>query len=151
MAGAALEIDISELDRIQQALLRVSKARFGALADVIGTEVESQTRRRIEEEKASPDGQKWEDWSEGYARTRHGNHSLLQNEDHLLDSIHHVVTGMELEVGSNLVYAGVHQEGSEDGTIPPRPYLGLSAEDEADVLAVVEEFLGTKLSGAGLS
>jgi len=151
MAGADLEIDIRELDRLQRALLGASRVRFNALADVIGTEVTSQTRRRIEDEKAAPDGAPWPAWSERYARTRHGGQSLLQSEDHLLDSIQQVVSGMDLEVGSNLVYAGVHQEGSEDGTIPPRPYLGMNDENEQDVLAVVDEFLGTHLSREGLS
>lgn len=148
MAGSSLDIDLSQLTRVQRALLGVSSTRMDDLLGAVGTEVESQTRRRIDDEKRSPEGELWAPWSERYAKTRHSGHSLLQSEDHLLDSIQHLVMGADLQVGSNLVYANVHQEGFED--IPARPYLGTSRDDEQDILGVVDDFLGTQMAESGL-
>ncbi|MFW6087001.1 MAG: phage virion morphogenesis protein [Myxococcota bacterium] len=142
MTGAALDIDLREYDRLQRAILGLSQTRFQDLMDAIGTEVESQTRRRIDEEKEDPEGTPWRPWSPEYAKTRGAHHSLLVNERHLMDSITHNVLGTELEVGSSLVYAGVHQKS--------RPYLGLSGENEADVLAVVDDFMRSRMRREGL-
>lgn len=38
------------------------------LLESIGAVVESQTRRRISSEKSSPAGEKWQDWSDSYAK-----------------------------------------------------------------------------------
>ena len=50
-------------------------------------------------------------------------------------------------VGSNLVYAAIHQRGGPAGRglstqIPARPFLGISDEGEAEVLEIIERFLG---------
>lgn len=82
-----------------------------ALLDTLGAVVESQTRRRISDEKTAPDGQPWDGWSPGYAKTRHGNQSLLQGDGDLLDSIQYVVERNKVRIGSPLAYAAVHQEG----------------------------------------
>lgn len=37
--------------------------------------------------------------------------------------------------------ANVHQFGSQDGRIPARPFLGLSGEDEQQVLGILETYL----------
>ena len=56
----------------------------------------------------------------------------------------------ELEVGSPMIYAGTfhfgakkHQygKGAPWGDIPARPFLGISDEDERQVLAIIEEHL----------
>jgi phage gpG-like protein len=145
VSGAAMEIDLREYGRLQRAIVGLSQARFHGLMDAIGTEVESQTRRRIDDEKRSHDGKDWKDWSREYAKTRGPQHSLLVGEGHLRDSTTHnvVAGGLELEVGSNLVYAGVHQK--------TRPYLGLSRRDEDDVLGVVDDFMRSRMRKGGLT
>ncbi len=109
----------------------------------IGAEVESQTRRRIEEGGPDPDGTPWEEWSDAYAGTRHAGHSLLVGEGDLLDSIQFITRGAEVEVGTNLIYGAIHQFGGDEVgmNIPARPYLGLSPDNEADLLGVVEDFI----------
>jgi phage virion morphogenesis protein len=94
------------------------------LLDAMGALVESQTRQRITSTKTAPDGKKWAPWSEKYAVTRHGGHSLLRNEGDLLDAIQHLVSGDTSEVGANLEYAATHQYGDRKRGIPARPYLG---------------------------
>lgn len=48
-----------------------------------------------------------------------------------------------MEVGSELVYAAIHQHGGEPvgSAIPARPYLGISDENAADLNAIVEDFI----------
>jgi phage virion morphogenesis protein len=141
MAGVALHIDLSRLKLIQRRLDALGKFDRPALLDVVGNQVEAQTRVRLSEEKHAPDGAAWPDWSPEYAATRHGDQSLLEGEGDLLGSIDHVVTGDEVEIGSNLIYARPHQEGADFSIvrnkahvrIPARPYLGLSDKNEAEL------------------
>jgi phage virion morphogenesis protein len=148
MAGTHLQVDTRGIERLARRIGKLASAQRGALLDAIGFEVEDQTRRRIADEKRAPDGTPWPDWSPRYAQTRHGGHSMLQGEDDLLDSIQYLVRGDQVEVGSNLVYAAIHQfGGAEVGIpIPARPYLGVSADDAADLLAVVEAYLDQVLT-----
>ena len=59
------------LDRITRLLDRLVQIDTGPLLEGIGAEVESQTRRRIQVDKASPSGKAWPEWSADYAETRH--------------------------------------------------------------------------------
>ena len=60
-----------------------------------------------------------------------------------------MIEGGELRVGSNKVYAAVHQYGHTFTkatafglpTIPKRPYLGLSDSDRDDLGMLVEDFI----------
>ncbi|THF60912.1 phage virion morphogenesis protein [Pseudothauera rhizosphaerae] len=69
--------------------------------------------------------------------------------------------GTAVEIGTNRIYAGTHQFGAKQGEygatrrgapipwgdIPARPFLGLSAEDEAAVLGVLQGYLGRLVDG----
>lgn len=150
MAGTHLQVDTRGIERLARRIERLARKRASgdSLLHAIGFEVENQTRRRIADEKVAPDGTPWPDLSPRYAQTRHAGHSLLQGEGDLLDSIQYQVSGDQVEVGSNLVYAAIHQfGGAEVGLpIPERPYLGLSSENEADLLAVVDDYLDQVLT-----
>ncbi|HBC0574868.1 phage virion morphogenesis protein [Serratia bockelmannii] len=101
-----------KLADIQKALERLADGGLRAeLLDSIGAVVESQTRRRITDEKQAPGGQAWQDWSEGYAKTRHGNQSLLQGDGDMLDSITFITERNQVRVGTPLKYPGIHQDG----------------------------------------
>lgn len=142
MAGTSmLQVDARELDRVAQALARASLSTKGKVLDAVGAEVESQVRRRIDEDKTAPDGTDWDEWSESYRKTRDGQHSLLVGEQSLLDSIQYAIAGPSVDVGSNLVYAATHQYGDPDRNIPARPYLGLSSDDERDIMDLVDDIV----------
>jgi len=140
VSGLTLHTDLTALSRVQSRLAGMTRADRRQLLDDAGAVLESSTRRRIQSDKRGPDGERWPDWSEAYAATRHGGHSLLSSEGHLLDSIRPDVRGDEVEVGTNLVYGAIHQfGGAEVGmAIPARPYLGVSTEDQSDILGVVD-------------
>lgn len=67
----------------------------------------------------------------------------------LQDTIRYQITagGNGVEIGTNRFSgeweggAAVHQFGSRDGDIPARPFLGLSANDEREILDVLDRFL----------
>lgn len=145
--SVALKADLRALGRIEERIEQIAGVDRRALLDVAGATVESQTRRRIEDDKTGPDGVAWPAWSERYAQTRHGNQSLLEGEGDLLDSIGYVVdlSGDSVEIGSNLVYAATHQAGDERRNIPARPYIGLSSDDESELEQVVDAFVAEVL------
>ncbi len=148
MAGVQFQLDTTDLTRLSQRLARWgSHPRLQGLYGAIGAEVEAQTRTRIQDEKAAPDGTPWAPWSPGYAATRHGGHSLLMNEGDLLDDINFVVESGGVSVGTNLVYGAIHQFGGDavGKAIPARPYLGLSSDNIRDLHDTIEDWLDSTL------
>jgi len=133
MAGAGIHIDLSGLHQLQRKLNELGGFDRRNLLDVIGATVESQTRRRIADEKTSPDGEQWPAWSADYAKLRHGANSLLQGQGDLLDSIGFVVGLNDVEIGSNLIYFATHQFGDDERNIPARTSLGLSPDNEIEL------------------
>lgn len=112
MAQAVQVIGLEEIQRYEELIATLGDPKHKAeLLDAMGAIVESQTRRRIADEKTAPDGSPWPDWSPQYAKTRHGNQSLLQGGGDLLDSITYVVQRNQVRIGSPLPYSGVHQDG----------------------------------------
>ncbi|MEM7269517.1 MAG: phage virion morphogenesis protein [Pseudomonadota bacterium] len=111
------------------------------LMDDASAILESSARARLQEGKASPEGDPWPAWSPAYAKTRRLHHSLLVGEGELLQSIQSFATGDEARVGSPLVKAAIHQFGGEEvgkPNLPARAYLGVSEEDEEDLIDLVE-------------
>lgn len=147
MSGAAIQVNLASDPRIARRLERLAQFEIDQLLESIGAEVESQTRRRIQIDKASPTGSPWPEWSEGYGQTRHSGHSLLQGGGHLLDSITYQVDGDSVLVGSPLVYAATHQFGDEERGIPQREFLGLADRDREDVIGLIEDYLEELANG----
>lgn len=143
----SLSVDVSQLDGVRRGLEGASRDMKQDLLDAIGAELESSTRRRIDEEKESPEGDAWAVWSPNYARTRDGQHSLLIGENELLDSIQYAIDGRGfVDLGSNLVYAATHQFGDPERNIPERPYLGVSSDDEAALEAAIADIVAASLA-----
>ena len=136
------------------------------LMDQIGALLEQSTRDRIEDTNVAPDGVPWP----ASLRAQEDGGKTLYDSGQLAASQTHVATQDTAEIGSNLIYAGVHQEGKtivpknadklsfvlangvtvfvDEVTIPPRPYLGVSAEDEEDIQVLVQDYFQGAL-GAG--
>ncbi len=141
MSGVGLIYDLRAIDRLEERINAIAGFDRRKLLDVIGATVESQTRRRIQEDKTDPEGIAWPAWSERYKKTRHANQSLLEGEGDLLASISYQLSEDEVEIGSNLIYAATHQMGDDERNIQARAYLGLSADDESEVEGVVDDFI----------
>lgn len=143
-----LIIDLRQLLPLRRRLTLLSNLRLQRLFDVLGGELDNQTRRRISSEKTDPDGEPWIEWSEAYAAVRPQKGGLLDLDGGLVDSIAYETSSDAITVGSNLVYALVHQEGWEKKNIPARPYLGVSDENLADLGQLVIDFIAQEVRAA---
>lgn len=172
MAGTALQWDVSQLAPLARRIHQLGQMDRHALLEGIGAEIESQTRKRFETE-TDPTGKRWQADTaatilrklggsrrvykkrggvrKGVAESMH-RLRILQDQGYLVDSIQFIVHGgRDVEIGSNLVYAAIHQFGGADAgmpQIPARPYLGLSAGDQADLLRIINGYLAEKLERA---
>ena len=145
--SVGIQIEWQGAEAFRKAMRGLANPDIDDLLNRVGAEVESQTRRRISDEKTDPEGNPWPDWSDRYKKTREAQHSLLESEGNLLDTIQYLVGNNEVEVGSNLVYAAHQFFGSEgDGGIPARQALGISDENDADIQAIIEDWLEEQMA-----
>lgn len=127
MTGVALRADFSGLKRMAAAISRFESVDRRRLLDGMGASGVSQTQRRIQEEKTSPDGKPWPAWSPKYAKSRHSNQSLLIGTGVLVSGItHNVLSDTEVEWGSPEIYAATQNYGDKDRGIPQREFQGVS-------------------------
>lgn len=131
MTGVAFTHEL-DLSAVQAAIGRLTDGQLHEVMMGVGALAEDQAKRRFDS-AVGPDGAPWPAWSPVYAATRGSQHSLLVGEGHLRGSIASYVTGLEAQVGTNLVYGAVHQFGSSDGATPARPYLGVSDADAIEI------------------
>lgn len=71
---------------------------------------------------------------------------ILIRSARLRNSISSRASGTKIYVGTNLVYARIHQMGGNAGrgkkvTIPARPFLGISKEDQNEIARIIEKKL----------
>lgn len=112
-----------------------------ALMASIGEALVSSTLKRFDAEEG-PDGKPWQPSKRAAAESG----KTLTNTARLRKSIDYAATASMVMVGSNVVYARIHQMGGKAGkghklTVPARPYLGVSKEDMEEVKAILAEFL----------
>ncbi len=132
---SGLEVEVLGLAPVLAALRRMgSDEGQRSILEVIGSEVESQTRRRLESEKRTPDGDTWDDWSDNYAARRPAKGGKLDLEGNLIDSIQAGEPQSDyIEIGSNLVYA--KRQNAQ------REYIGLSPSNEREIDDVLTDWL----------
>jgi phage virion morphogenesis protein len=158
--GVQMQIRAPELRDIERKLEKVvfGLAKPAPLMNIIGAVLESSTRQRFRSGVA-PDGTAWKP---SIRATRKGGKTLLDH-GHLRDSITHDADDRAAIVGSNLIYAAIHQVGgiirAKAGgmltfkipgigwrrvakvTIPARPYLGVSDRDRVEIVDQVERYI----------
>ena len=144
--SVGVEIESSALNAAFARLAPVL-ANPAAAMDQIGRYLVDSTLRRFERERA-PDGSPWLKSARALAE---GGRTLTDT-GRLRGSIAHTVTdgGRAVEVGSNVLYAAIHQFGGRAGkglraTIPARPYLGIDDRDRDEITRIVSR----ALEGAG--
>jgi phage virion morphogenesis protein len=163
MAGASFTIRGEwQDDQVRRAIAawRRLGQRPEPLLRAIGVKLVSNTQDRFDAAQA-PDGAPWAGLSPAYAPLKRGPGILRESgmRGGLQGSITMDVRGDELAVGSNKIYAAVHQFGAtitaknapalvfrvaggfarvRSVRIPARPYLGLSRADEDAVLDATE-------------
>lgn len=147
MAGAMLQVEGKELERLQNRLERfmgrVTQPAQGL--KLIAAALESQTKERIVREKRDSEGRDWKQWSEKYKRTRDANKSLLRNKDHLLQDIAADSDIDSATVFTTLDYGRTHQVGDDTRNIPARPFLGLSRQNALEIEEIFTDWIERQL------
>ena len=154
--SVSITVDVSDFAHVERLVSRLSAFDATELMSAIGAMGESQTRRRITDEKTAPDGTAW-------APNREGTSILLKSGEHLLGSIAWTSAAAETEWGAAWENAHVHQDGmvitpktakqlsfmlggklvhAKSVTIPARPIVGLSADNEEEILRLVTDVFG---------
>lgn len=161
--AAAITFDISELialDGRLEAAYQRSKD-LSPLMDAIGMAMEASTDERFDDE-ASPSGAPWT--KSAAAKARGG--KTLTDSARLRGSVTHLASADRVEIGTNLIYAGVHQSGFDgpvtissherrgrsgkthsvnsfirDMAIEARPYLGIGGDDEQTIAELSADYL----------
>lgn len=157
--SASIVIDINDLNLSADKIAALAHVDPSDLMTNIGAIGESQTRRRITDEKTAPDGTPW-------PPNRAGTSILLRTGEHLLGSVAFVSSSDEAEWGASWEYAHVHQDGmvikpkdakrlvfmlgdkqvfARQVTIPPRPFIGLSEDNRTEISEIVTDWLGSLL------
>lgn len=147
--SVGIQVDAPEVELLHQRLLAISRVDFTELLDGLGSLVESQTHKRLRDDKTDPNGTPWKPWSESYAGKKHGlnaghlphpgeltssqGHAILFLDGHLDDSLTHAIAFDEVEIGSNLKYARRQNAA--------RQFMGLSGENNDEAVGVIEDFL----------
>jgi len=155
---ATLEITLDDTEtRAALDAIRRKMADLSPVWDEIGSALVSATQRRFET-GVGPDGREWKKSARAEAE---GGQTLVDG-NRLRTSLTYTTDHDGATVGSNLIYAGVHQHGgivkAKSGgklkfkiggkwvavsrvDIPARPYLGLDADDKAEILAILNDYL----------
>jgi phage virion morphogenesis protein len=144
MGGTSFKLDWNGLDRMTGNAAHLGTASRQALAD-IGETLVASTLERFETSTA-PDGTPWQPSH----RAEKEDGKTLVDTGRLRGSIGYEVGPDSVSVGSNLVYARIHQLGGKAGrghsvTLPPRPYLGISGADIQEARAILAGTMATLL------
>jgi phage virion morphogenesis protein len=163
MAGARIEISGAEEARQALAVAVARTERPRDLYDALGAMLALSTDKRFEDEK-DPEGNPWP--KSVRAMTDGG--KTLTDTTALRGSNTWEATDKGVAVGTNMIYAAIHQFGGvikakngkglsfeiggerivvQSVTMPKRAFLGVSAEDEKELLALAGEWLLTPLGG----
>lgn len=151
MAGISMEIKINDtgVEKELNRLLAKMKSPIGFYKNV-GEHIQKVTPERFENEEA-PDGSKWEGLSPVTIKSRlrrNGNSPLTiyRETGDFFSSINYQASDDNFKWGSNDVRARIFQLGGETGrgnsvTLPARPYIGLSSDDENEVLEIAKDWV----------
>ncbi|MGX1100251.1 phage virion morphogenesis protein [Amorphus sp. MBR-141] len=154
--SVSLTLHASEIDEALVRLKPILDFEPAGMMEDIAALGESQTRRRITDEKTAPDGTPWPpNWK--------GSSILHETGRNLLDSVASSASSDVAEWGASWEFAHVHQDGMEivpvkgdrlafflgsrfvtpkKVTIPARPFVGISAENEEEIIALVTDIWG---------
>lgn len=151
-----VEIQAADLRRLNRGIDR--QADTLPLMRAIGDFVRDATRQRFRDQHG-PSGQPWKP----SIRAQLQGGATLVKDTHLRDSIVAHATADEAEVGTNIIYAAIHQFGGvirakgggalrfqlpgggfatvKSVTMPARPFLGVNDEDRVEIAALVQDFI----------
>lgn len=169
MSGISMQIRVSdaELRAAMGRLMRFVRDPEPALKTV-GEALITSTQERMRAER-SPDGTGWPALGAEYAASKKSGGMLVES-GRLIGSFSRKVDGPRLTVGTNVIYAAIHQFGgtirpkhrsllrfrigrrqtfARQVTIPARPFLGISAEDRDEIEEIFQDHARRAMAGGG--
>lgn len=152
MAGAHIDIDVIGLERVSRVIGRLIETSHDVdpiLRD-IGEHLLNSTRERFAAE-AGPDGRPWEELkpaSTAYKKKKRPNAGMLVWDNLLRGQLAYTVGARELTLGTNRPYGARQHFGFRGPDSlgryfdhPARPWLGVSAEDEEEIVRILRQHL----------
>ena len=164
MSGVGVKIEARNLPEIYRQLsaLVLTTGETRELLDEIGGVLADGARLRFRDQQG-PDGQPWVP----SIRARVQNGQTLRDTGALANSLTHVVMSSTVEVGTNIPYAAPNHFGAhitavngpflrfkipgggwarkKEVTLPARPFLGVSNDDELTIMEVIEALFNGRL------
>jgi phage virion morphogenesis protein len=100
----------------------------------------------------------WKPWAPSTVKRfgkRAAGRKILIGSGRLKNSVTYRVEGNSVFIGSNLIYAGIHQRGGRAGrnhsaTIPARPYLVFRPEDPQNMVEACQTYIDKQAQDVGL-
>lgn len=158
MTGVQITITDDELRRAIAGIASFARDPAPAL-EKVGEALTLSTTERQRAGRA-PDGSAWPALNPAYQAEKSGRETLRESGQ-LMGSLSRQVRGRQLRFGTNVIYAAIHQFGGTirakgggrlafflggslrrpaEVTIPARPFLGISAEDREEIVAIFTDF-----------
>lgn len=153
----SIDSNLPQVQRLFKALRQMGGNPQPLLEDIAALG-ENSTRARFRSQ-TGPDGQRWKP----SLRAQLNGGKTLTKDGHLGDSITHSADSKSASWGTNRIYAAIHQFGGtikaktsaglrfampgigwrtrQQVTLPERPFLGISRDDEQDILDLVSDHL----------
>ncbi|MBE3574544.1 MAG: phage virion morphogenesis protein [Firmicutes bacterium] len=146
---------IGDWSRFEGCLQRLVGFDFVGLHKEIGEQIVTATEARFRQ-GVGPDGKKWPESMR--AKAEHG--QTLVKTKRLMASLSYHATASEVAVGTNVVYAGVHQTGAKIQAkrskylrfrigrrwamkraveIPARPFMGINDDDKTAIQEIIQK------------
>ncbi len=141
MAGVSVLIK-GDWSRFRNRLNRLTRIDWTGLHQDLGEALLTGTMQRWKEEK-DPTGKHWVGHDPD-VKAKDRSKQILVETRTLQNSITYKAESDKVVVGTNVVYARIHQYGGFAGRgrkvkIPARPYLGISQDDLEEMQAIVED------------
>ena len=142
MTGVSFTVDLDDA-AARRALTRLAGRAIDLepAMDEIGAMLVASTLERFERGE-DPDGQPW---TPSIRALEQGGQTLVDTT-RLRGSITHEAARDSVTVGTNVIYAAIHQFGGKAGrgkkvTIPERAFLGVNDDDAAEIGEILAEHL----------
>jgi len=144
--------DRQVLDALQELSRRMHDMK-PVMRDIAGVMADA-TERAFEDEADPATGLAWHPLMASTVTMRGGDaHPILQRSGQLASSIVTAYGADFAQIGSNKVYAAMHQFGGTTApnsmipgkAIPARPFLGLGDDDKDEILDIVRGYLAEAL------
>lgn len=128
-------------DELRRRLEGFAEFNAAAAHEAIGARLLTSAQLRFRDE-AGPGGEKWKPSKRAIAQGG----KTLTDTARLRRSLTMRASAEQVEVGSNAIYAGIHNFGGKTGrghkvVLPARPFLGISDDDEQDIREIVNDAL----------